>query len=85
MKQVRFLAYLRTMTGVSTYNLQSNPNTVADALKEIADVFPQIRKFILDDVPEVSFMLGEKMLITPKELSLPLNAELIIGPIIGGG
>ncbi|OLS29076.1 MAG: hypothetical protein HeimC2_02710 [Candidatus Heimdallarchaeota archaeon LC_2] len=85
MKQVKFLSYLKNMTGISTYHLQSNPDTVAEALIEIAKAFPQISKLIMDDVPEVSFILGEKLLITPKELSLPLNDELIIGPIIGGG
>jgi molybdopterin converting factor small subunit len=84
-KQVRFLSYLRTLTGVSRYNLKSNPDTVADALKEIANTFPQIRELILDDVPEVSFILGDRTLVTPKDLSLILSDELIIGPIISGG
>lgn len=85
MKQVRFLSYLRTLTGVSRYSLKSNPETVADALKEIANTFPQIRELILDDVPEVSFILGDRTLVTPKDLSLTLNDELIIGPIVSGG
>lgn len=85
MKQVRFLSYLKSLTGVSTYQLLTNPKTVNAALEEIASQFPQIRELILDEVPEVSFILGDKVLITPKELYLSLNDELIIGPIVGGG
>lgn len=73
------------MTGVSRYNLTTNPITVADALKEVAAIFPQIRELILDEVPEVSFILGDRILVTPKDLSLALNDELIIGPIVAGG
>ncbi|MCE7735022.1 MAG: hypothetical protein GPJ54_09105 [Candidatus Heimdallarchaeota archaeon] len=85
MKQVRFLSYLKIMTGVSRYNLTTNPNTVAEALQEVATTFPQIRDLILDDVPDVSFILGDRTLVTPKDLNLSLNDELIIGPIVAGG
>ena len=85
MKQVRFLSYLKTLTGVSNYELKSDPNTIADALQEIANKFPQISDLILDTVPEVSFILGERTLVTPKDLDLVLNDELIIGPIVAGG
>ncbi len=85
MKQVRFLSYLKSHTGVSIYQLKTKPKTVNDALEEIASKFPQISELILDEVPEVSFILGNKVLITPQELNLSLNDELIIGPIVGGG
>jgi hypothetical protein len=73
------------LTGVSKYELLSNPLTVKDAISEIASKFPQISDLILDDVPEVSFILGNRTLVTPKDLILPLDDELIIGPIVAGG
>jgi hypothetical protein len=84
-KQVRFLAYLKTLTGVSTYKLLSDPKTVKDAIVEIAERFPQISDLIIDEIPEVSFILGDKTLVTPSDLNLPMNEELIIGPIVAGG
>ena len=82
---VRFLSYVKRIIAVSDVDLGDSCKTVQDAINEIARRFPSIQDLIQNDVPEVSFILGEKSLLVPKDLSLPFDKDLIIGPIVAGG
>ena len=76
---------MKRTIAVSDVDLGDSFDTVQDAIDEIAKRFPSIRDLIQDEVPEVSFILGDKSLLVPQDLSLPFDKDLIIGPIIGGG
>ena len=82
---VRFLSFVKRTIAVSDVDLGESFETVQDAINEIARRFPSLRDLIQDEVPEISLILGEKSLLIPKDLSLPFDKDLIIGPIVGGG
>ncbi|MCH8905642.1 MAG: hypothetical protein IH840_01020 [Candidatus Heimdallarchaeota archaeon] len=85
MPKVKFLSYIRRTSGVESFILDEPVNSVREALNVIADKYPQLRELILDDVPEVSFILGGKNLLIPRDLDLPFTETLTIGPIVAGG
>lgn len=85
MPKVRFLAFVRRTAGVENIDISRSEISVRDVLIIVGNKYPQLRELILDDVPEVSFILGGRNLLIPKDLDLPFNEDLIIGPIVAGG
>jgi len=83
--KVRFLAFVRRTAGVENFNIIETDISVRQALEIVGKKYPQLKELILDEVPEVSFILGERSLLIPKDLELPFTKDLIIGPIVAGG
>ena len=84
MPKVRFLAFIKSLTGVSEVEIDG-PKTIRDVLNELSKLYPKLADIILDEIPDVNVVLGGRTLLLPNDLDLIFDQELILAPIIEGG